>query len=543
MSVLGVDLAAGARKTYACGLQERNGALLGEIFASCTDDRLLELAEGREKVAIDAPFGWPSAFVDALQAHRRFEAWPAPDDGPPEDFRASLSFRATDRVVMQTRRPLSVSTDKLGVTAMRCAHLLHRWFLSGAPVDRAGRGSFVEVYPAAALDRWGLPGSGYKASDKAVLEDLVEAVFDAVPALELSADDRQACATSDDAFDALVAALVARAALLGLTDPPPRALSGQAAEEGWIHLPLRGSLPLLGLPSPALRAAPEQALAARLAEQGVAVDPKGYAGGFDDVVLPQFSSEVKAAIRADLSGKGGAELEARVDDAPRFHAAHSSACLAANVFGPWRVVNDDVPFDGRTFTGDTHLEVECSFGLSRPATLDCVVDGTEILAIESKFTETFRAHEAKFSDAYHGVVAELADPTWRDEYQRLCNDPKRFRFLDAAQLVKHYLGLRCQYGDRQVTLAYVYWEPADAAEVGACMVHRAEVAEFARRVADPRVRFVAMSHPDLWAAWALESQPTWLREHVAALRRRYDVSIAVRATDRAATNVHDAGTA
>jgi len=115
----------------------------------------LALAKGRQKVAIDASFGWPRAFVDALDAHRRFEAWPAPDDGAPETYRAALSFRATDRVVMHTRRPLSVSTDKLGVTAMRCAHPLHRWSLAGESVDRAGGKRFVEVYPAAALARWG----------------------------------------------------------------------------------------------------------------------------------------------------------------------------------------------------------------------------------------------------------------------------------------------------------------------------------------------------------------------------------------------------
>ena len=104
MNVLGIDLAAAAKKTYACALVGRDGGLVAELFAECDDDRLLTLAEGMQKVAIDAPFGWPRAFVEALAAHRRFETWPAPDDGPPERFRAALSFRATDRVVMHTRR-------------------------------------------------------------------------------------------------------------------------------------------------------------------------------------------------------------------------------------------------------------------------------------------------------------------------------------------------------------------------------------------------------------------------------------------------------
>jgi hypothetical protein len=251
VSVLGIDLAASAKRTFACALELRDGALHAELFAGCDDGRLLALADGREKVAIDAPFGWPRAFVDALDAHRRFEAWPAPDDEPPETFRAALSYRATDRVVMHTRRPLSVSTDRLGVTAMRCAHLLHRWSRAGEAVERTGAGRFVEVYPAGALVRWRLDASGYKGSDRAALQSLLAALREALPALTLSAADERLCASVHDAFDALVAALVARAALLGLTDLPPPELREQAAEEGWIHLPRDGSLPLLAAsPSP-----------------------------------------------------------------------------------------------------------------------------------------------------------------------------------------------------------------------------------------------------------------------------------------------------
>jgi hypothetical protein len=473
MSVLGIDLAAGASKTYACVLDDDDGALRAELFAGCDDDRLLALAEGREKVAIDSPFGWPRAFVDALAAHRRFEAWPAPDNGPPETFRAALSFRATDRVVMQTRRPLSVSTDKLGVTAMRCAHLLHRWSSAGEPVDRTGGGRFVEVYPAGALVRWGRDASGYKGSDTAALGTLLSAVSEAVPSLGLSAVDRELCASVHDAFDALVAALVGRAALLGLTDLPPPAVREQAAEEGWIHLPLRGSLPLVARSRSQLRCAPAEALSRRLAEP-----------------------------------------------------AHSSGCLAANVFGPWLSVDEPVPFHEESFAGETHLEVKCSSGLpGTPPTLDCVVDGPRVLAVESKCTETFAPHHADFKPAYRDVVAALADETWRAEYERLAEDPRRYRFLDAAQLVKHYLGLRRRFADRPITLAYLYWQPSNATDIAPCMIHAAELAEFSQRVGDPGVRFVGMSYAQLWDDWAGDGRPVWLREHVAALRQRYDVAV------------------
>ncbi len=527
MNVLGIDLAAAARKTYACALVGRDGGLVAELFAECDDDRLLTLAEGMQKVAIDAPFGWPRAFVEALAAHRRFETWPAPDDGPPETFRAALSFRATDRVVMHTRRPLSVSTDKLGVTAMRCAHLLQRWSSAGEAVDRAGGGRFVEVYPAGALVRWGLHGSGYKGSDKTALQALVTAICEAMPQLTLSTRDRDLCADVDDAFDALVAALVARAALLGLTDAPPQSQLEIAAEEGWIHLPLRGSLPFVALPRGEFRAAvAAKALAGRLMDRGVVVDLNGYTERFDDAVLPAFSTELKEAIRADLAGKGGSELVARGGSPAKFHAAHSSACLAANVFGPWLIDHEDVPIGSGTFVGETHLEVECPTGLrGTPPTLDCIVDGAKVLAIESKCLETFAAHEADFKLAYRTVIDDLADRTWHAEYERLVEDPRRYRFLDAAQLVKQYLGLRRRFHDRPVTLAYLYWEPVNATDLALCAIHAAEVAEFTQRVHDRRVRFVAMSYRQLWEDWTAEGRPEWLKEHVAALRQRYDVAL------------------
>jgi hypothetical protein len=243
-------------------------------------------------------------------------------------------------------------------------------------------------------------------------------------------------------------------------------------------------------------------------------------------VLPTFSTAVKEAIRQDLSGKGGSELLARGNAPAKFEAAHSSACLAANVFGPWLIGREGVPFGGETFTGETHLEVECPSGLrGTPPTLDCLVDGPHVLAVESKCTEPFHAHEANFKPAYRDAVAALAHPTWRAEYERLSEDRRRYRFLDAAQLVKHYVGLRRRFAGRPVTFAYLYWEPAGAPGVAACAIHTAEVREFACRVDDPDVRFVGMSYRQLWESWATDSRPAWLREHVAALRQRYDLTL------------------
>jgi len=286
---------------------------------------------------------------------------------------------------------------------------------------------------------------------------------------------------------------------------------------------VRGSLPFLARRKSELTIRPAPALAQRLRESGVEVDARGYAARIDDVLLPTLSPPSRRAIEADLAGKGGSELVSRSGRRPKFHAAHSSAALAANSFGPFLREHVGIPIGDSTFTGKTALEFECRTGLrGTPPTLDCLVEADDILAIESKCTEPFSPHAASFRDVYGDVMARL-HRTWREEYRRLTEDATRYRYLDAAQLVKHYAGLRTAYPNRRITLAYLYWTPTNAADLAPCAIHAAEVDEFSTRVGDRKVGLVAMSYRDLWTHWSQPTQPEWLRGHAEALRLRYDV--------------------
>ena len=88
---------------------------------------------------------------------------------------------------------------------------------SGEAIDRSGAGRFVEAYPAAALSIWGFPAKGYKGPKKKdVLAKLVSEFADKTRAwLPLTDEVQSRCRESDDCFDTLVAALVARAAAIG----------------------------------------------------------------------------------------------------------------------------------------------------------------------------------------------------------------------------------------------------------------------------------------------------------------------------------------
>jgi Protein of unknown function (DUF429) len=184
-------------------------------------------------------------FLEAVAAHARDGSFPA-------DYRdPRLQFRATDRFVARVaRRPLSVSTNLIGVTAMRCARLLHEiGERRGARVGPAGGDRVAEVYPAAALVAWGgrdagLHPAGYKngPAAPAARRALVGALR-ARPWLAIAEAAAQACERSDHALDALLAALVTRAVARGLTYPPGTPEEERlAGVEGWIHVPVPGSL-------------------------------------------------------------------------------------------------------------------------------------------------------------------------------------------------------------------------------------------------------------------------------------------------------------
>lgn len=217
------------------------------------------------KTAIDAPFGWPQPFLRAITGYSRGSDWPVAIDD--RTGRAKLYLRETDREVrrvtaapdeeggapLRAKQPLSVSTDKISIPAMRCAGIVAEFGRrTGGPVDRSGGGRLVEVYPDASLRQWQLlprewdeAGVGYKGKEPAALERraglaaaLTAALGDRLPL----ADHEAVCAESDDMLDAVVCALVARAADIGLTLPIPERSAEIAREEGWIHLPARGSL-------------------------------------------------------------------------------------------------------------------------------------------------------------------------------------------------------------------------------------------------------------------------------------------------------------
>src|SRR5262249_48329995 len=74
---LGIALAAQPANTSICTIEWGPGRpIVSDLRSGSDDDTLLGAIDGADKVAIDAPFGWPDEFVEAVSAHRNRAGWP-----------------------------------------------------------------------------------------------------------------------------------------------------------------------------------------------------------------------------------------------------------------------------------------------------------------------------------------------------------------------------------------------------------------------------------------------------------------------------------
>lgn len=224
MRTVGIDLSAEPARTAVATIEwDASRPRVTHVRLGADDQQLLSAVQGAGGVGVDCPLGWPDRFVDFVVAHRE-GAVPA-GELTGLALRRTLLRRATDTHVAATFGvvPMSVSADRIGSVAMRAAGLL----AALGSVDRSGSDVVMEVYPAAALKVWGLAHRGYKADPTAHVDAL---------GIEWGAFRDLAC-RSDHVLDAVVCALVARAARVGCTDGPPPELLAQARTEGWIHVP------------------------------------------------------------------------------------------------------------------------------------------------------------------------------------------------------------------------------------------------------------------------------------------------------------------
>jgi len=254
---------------------------------------------------------------------------------------------------------------------------------------------------------------------------------------------------------------------------------------------------------------------ARAVSPSVRYDQDGYASRWEENLMDGLPL---ADIVGDLGSGAGRELEGKL------RAAHSSAALVVNTFGPWRTEPASLTLGGITGLRSFQFEATCPTGLGGiPPHLDLLAEGILPVAVESKCTEWMETKLAVFSSSYDRLRPSHGHSPWFEEVQRLRSTPDQYRFLDAAQIVKHALGLLERYGKHEVRLVYLYWEPRNPDKWTACRQHRAEADDLAARVEQSNVRLVPLSYQELWKEWERQGPPP----HLPYLRTRYDQEVTV----------------
>jgi len=217
-----------------------------------------------------------------------------------------------------------------------------------------------------------------------------------------------------------------------------------------------------------------------------------------------FGGELHPDTRDEYARGKGRELYG-----PRAHmkALYSSSALVVNVFDYWRRENriQDIAVccgaEG-TVTG-MQFEKTCPIRgvVGTPPHLDVEFAGTVPLAIESKFTETYR-RTTRRPLAKTRLDAYLRhDEIWDGlpKLKALASDIVRqsdartdFQYLDVPQLIKHILGLRCSHlGGFSLLYLWYKVESKEAAQ------HEHELDDFRSRV-DGETNLRMMTYQELF---------------------------------------------
>jgi hypothetical protein len=292
------------------------------------------------------------------------------------------------------------------------------------------------------------------------------------------------------------------------------------------------------VPDPEVRALQERIIRG-LAQQAILAevdlnDKRQVLRARDAVVSTVPEGDLEQALADVRLGSGGELTEPKSGGQPDFHSVRSSCALAVSVFGPWRREPASLTVAG--MTGFTKLRFEVKFPIlddasafKTPPNLDVVAWRADaVVAIESKFVEHIApTHTAQFNALYDEAILS-SDPSWHDKTALLRVSPDEYRFFNAAQIIKHYLGLRSDrralINGRPTTLLYLYWEPQDPAAHHFFAQHRAEVADFADGLTDRNISFVSLSYRELLEDWKGLPSPQ-LRRHVNELEARYLLSL------------------
>jgi hypothetical protein len=255
---------------------------------------------------------------------------------------------------------------------------------------------------------------------------------------------------------------------------------------------------------------------------------------------PAYTSELEQNLFQNLlpdvrksfaTGDGG---ELGSNEFPgKMQAVHSSSALGVNVFQYWKSINA-VPVIaaqcglcrvGSQVSTDIHFEekypINDTFGYH--PNIDVVIHNApsakiKRFGVECKFSEAYGAHRhGGLKAKYLGLDGLWADiPNLQSFSKHISPDDNEFEHLHPAQLIKHILGLKRQFGKAGFRLLYLWYDVLG----GQGKRHRDEVSKFTEVTKTDGIKFHSLSYQELIVNLANKLRP----EHPDYIRYLTDAS-------------------
>ncbi|MDI6714644.1 MAG: hypothetical protein QMD43_06425 [Thermodesulfovibrio sp.] len=215
-------------------------------------------------------------------------------------------------------------------------------------------------------------------------------------------------------------------------------------------------------------------------------------------------------LRADVkkcfeNGDGG-ELSGNPS---KMQAVHSSSALCVNIFQYWINVNQmpEISYACGFSRKATKISQEIVFEAKYPIDEKFQYSPNIYVVIKNKPTSQYKvfAIECKFSEAYSnrghsGIKDKYFDlniwgdiPNLYKLARSISQNDDKFIHLHPAQIIKHVLGLKKEFGKSGFKLLYLWYDSLGCE--GA--THREEVESFAQIAASDNIHFHALSYQEL----------------------------------------------
>ena len=207
---------------------------------------------------------------------------------------------------------------------------------------------------------------------------------------------------------------------------------------------------------------------------------------------------------------------------PKFFSISSSSALAINSFAFWKDNLNYLVFSDQTNFFKISFEKKFENGLySRiKPNIDIVLENSHsIFAIESKFLEFLKSPKVEFSEQYVRIADARKFTVWYDTMIKLKNGTIKYKYFDAAQIIKHYFGLSFSADVRSKKLVYLFWLPIDRSHYSEYIV---EIEHFANELKNATdVTFHYLEYSTLWDYWAEKVNNDFVALYLENLKNRY----------------------